>query len=96
MFAEVKIEAEKYKDRVIIYKDALLIRDGKTLVFYKKGDKAMWQYIKIGERNEYFIEATQGIKPGMDIIIDGNFSLSHGAKIKVIKTIPYKNLAEMF
>ena len=96
MFAEIKIAAEQYKDRIMVYKDALLIRDGKKLVFAVEGDKAKWQYVQTGESNEKFIEIIEGVKQDQDIVIDGNFSLSHDASVEVEKTISFEEINEQF
>ncbi len=96
MYAQVKIDAEKYPDRILVYKDAILVRNGKKLVFAVEDNRAKWQYVKTGEENEYFVEITEGVKDGQDIVIQGNFALSHDAKVKIVKEVKYKTLAEMF
>jgi len=96
MFAEIKIAAEQYKDRIIVYKDALLIRDGKKLVFAVEVDKAKWQYVQTGVENEKFIEIIEGVKQDQNIVIDGNFSLSHDASVEVEKTISFEEINEQF
>ncbi|MCK4694446.1 MAG: efflux RND transporter periplasmic adaptor subunit [Candidatus Cloacimonetes bacterium] len=96
MFAEVKIAAEKYEDRIMVYKDALLIRDGKKLIFAVEEKKAKWQYVTTGEQNEKFIEIIEGVTPDQDIVIDGNFSLSHDASVEVEKKISFEEINEQF
>ncbi len=96
MYAQVKISAEKYPDKILVYKDAILVRDGKKLVFAVENKKAKWQYVKTGEENEYFVEITNGVKENQDIVIKGNFSLSHDAKVKIKKRIEYRKLADKF
>ena len=96
MFAEVKIAAEHYPGRIMVYKDALLIRDGKKLVFAVEGDKAKWQYVQTGTENERFIEILEGVKQDQDIVIDGNFSLSHDASVEVEKMISFEEINERF
>ncbi|MCD4817822.1 MAG: efflux RND transporter periplasmic adaptor subunit [Candidatus Cloacimonetes bacterium] len=96
MYAEVKIDTEIFADRIIVYKDAMLVRDGKKLIFAVENDRAKWQYVKTGEENEYFIEITEGVDENDLIVINGNFSLSHDAEVKIVKEIPYLKLAEKF
>lgn len=96
MFAEIKIAAEHYKDRIMVYKDALLIRDGKKLVFAVEDNKAKWQYVQTGVENERFIEIIEGVKQDQNIVIDGNFSLSHDASVEVEKTISFEEINEQF
>jgi len=96
MFADVKIEAESFSDRVVVFKDAMLMRDGKKLVFAVEDGKAKWQYVKTGEENDKFIEITDGVEADQDIVIVGNFSLSHDAKVKVANTVSYEEILERF
>ena len=96
MFAEVKVAAEKYPNRIIIHKDALLVRDGKKLVFAVEKGKAKWQYVKTGERNDKFIAIKHGVKANQKIVIENNFSLSHDANAKIEKEIPYEEFKKSF
>ncbi len=96
MYAQVKISAEKYPEKILVYKDALLVRDGKKLVFAVEDNNAKWQYVKTGNENEYFIEITNGVKDNQDIVIKGNFALSHDAKVKIKEIIEYESLADKF
>jgi len=96
MYADVKIAAEKYTDKILIYKDALLIRDGKKLVFAEEDGKAKWQYVKTEMENEKFIAVKSGVKENQAIIIDGNFSLAHDADVKISNKIPYNEIKKKF
>jgi RND family efflux transporter MFP subunit len=96
MYADVKIDAENYDNQILVYKDALIVRDGKKLVFAVEGDKAKWQYVKVGEENENFIAITDGVKPDQKIVIDGNFSLSHDANVKIVEEMEFEKLEEIF
>ncbi|MBN1327720.1 MAG: efflux RND transporter periplasmic adaptor subunit [Candidatus Cloacimonetes bacterium] len=96
MYADVKIAAEVYPNNIIIHKDALLVRDGKKLVFTVADGKAKWQYVETGRENDYFVAVTQGVEEQQLVVIDGNFSLSHDASVELIETIPYSKLAARF
>ncbi len=96
MFADLKIASEQYHERIIVYKDALLNRDGKKLVFAVEDNKAKWQYVEIGEVNGKFIEITKGVKSDQNIVINGNFSLSHDASVEIEKTISFEEINEKF
>ena len=85
MFVNVSIEANKLQNRILIPKEALLIRDKRPLVFVVEGNLAKWKYVKIGEQNNELIEITDGVERGEDVIIDGQYILAHDAKVRVIK-----------
>jgi multidrug efflux pump subunit AcrA (membrane-fusion protein) len=68
--------------QVIIPKSAVTLRQEKNVVFVCKNDTAHWRYVKIGEENALFCTIRgDGIKPGEEVIIEGNFNLSHLAPV---------------
>lgn len=85
MFAHVNIETEIFKNRVLIPKEALLVRDGRNLVFVAENDLAKWRYVTIGEQNENYIEIINGVQPDEKVIIEGQYNLAHESKIKLIE-----------
>lgn len=85
MFASVSIEAEIFKNRILIPKEALLVRDKRNLVFIVENGLAKWHYVKIGEQNDEFIEVLDGISIGDTVIVDGHYNLAHDSKINIIQ-----------
>lgn len=85
MFASVSIEAEIFKNRILIPKEALLVRDRRNLVFIVENGLAKWHYVKIGEQNDKFIEVIDGINNGDTVIVDGHYNLAHDSKINIIQ-----------
>ncbi len=85
MFVKVFIESNNLQNRVLIPKEALLVRDKRPLVFVVEGDLAKWKYIQIGEQNDEYIEVKEGVEKGENVIIEGQYTLAHDAKVRVIK-----------
>lgn len=85
MFVKVFIESNNLQSRILIPKEALLVRDKRSLVFVVEGDLAKWKYIQIGEQNDEFIEVTEGLEPRENVIVEGQYTLAHDAKVRVIK-----------
>lgn len=83
MFASVNIESEILKNRILIPKEALLVRDKRNLVFTAEDNLAKWHYIQIGEQNDKFIEVIEGVMPGDKVIVEGHYNLAHDSNIKV-------------
>ena len=96
MYADVKITENVNKDVIFVHRDAVLTRDGKTLVFTAQGGLAKWQYVKPGVKTEYFTEILEGVEAGQDIIITKNFSLSHDANISVTDTLSFEEISRQF
>lgn len=85
MFVKVNIETSNLRNRVLIPKEALLVRDKRPLVFVVEDGLAKWKYIDIGEQNDEFIEVLSGVESGENVIVEGQYTLAHDAKVKVIK-----------
>ena len=91
MHAEVEIAAEIYQGRLLVPQDAVLTRGGRKLVFSVEDGLAKWIYITIGLENEDYAEVlpnedqTIGVEPGMQLIVDGHFTIAHDARVKIVE-----------
>lgn len=84
MFAKVMLETNNLKNRTLIPKEALLVRDKRTLVFTVEDNLAKWKYIQIGQQNDQYIEILDGVNVGENVIVEGQYTLAHDARVKVI------------
>lgn len=84
MFAYVTINTEVLENRLLISRDALLIRDNRKVAFVHEEGRAKWRYIQTGLETNEAIEVINGIEEGEELIISGNFSLAHDAEVLVI------------
>ena len=62
--------------------DAVLVRQGRDLVFVVQDDRAQWTYVELGERSGDFVEITDGLQPGDLVTVDGHFALAHDAPVE--------------
>lgn len=91
MHAEVEIAAEIYQNRLMVPQDAVVIRNNRKLVFVFEKGLAKWNYIDVGLENEHFAEVLQdqdqegGLKPGMQVLVDGHFTMAHDARVRIVK-----------
>ncbi len=85
MHAEVEIAAEVYPDRLIVPQEAILVRNGRKLVFVVEDGLAKWRYVETGVENEKFAEIVDGVKEGEPVITEGHFTLAHDARVSVVK-----------
>jgi len=88
MFARVLIASKKFSNKILIPKEALLVRDKRNLVFTVEDSLAKWKYVDIGEKNDQYIEIIKGVDIGEKVIIEGHFNLAHDSKVK-ITNLPY-------
>ena len=73
----------KTGEALVVPKSAVVLRSGRQVVFTLEGDRAMWNYVSTGLENlgEYTI--TEGLRPGMKVIVAGNMNLAHETPVKV-------------
>ncbi len=85
MFAYVKLDAKIYKNRLLVPRDAILVRDQRKLLFIVRDGLAKWCYVTTGLENEDFVEivdSTFGLKPGELVITGGHYTLAHDARVR--------------
>ena len=80
----VKIIVEKdLPNRIVIPKEAVVVRSEKNVVFLYKGGIAKWKYINIEEENAQQVSVSGKINANDSVIISGNTNLAHDAKVQL-------------
>ena len=92
MFARALIAGERFEDRLLVPREAILTRDGRPLLFKVEDGRAKWLYVGVGESNDHLVEITsvlQGgtLEPGDRVVVSDHLTLAHDAKVKVRKTL---------
>lgn len=97
MYAQVKIAARLYPDRLIVPREAVLERDRRKLVFLFEPEKpgsdvglAKWTYVTTGLENDEYTEIvpnpeTTALEPGRMVLVEGHSTLIHDAKVRLVK-----------
>lgn len=97
MYARVRIAARLYPDRVMVPREAILERDGRTLVFAFEPEEpgastglAKWTYVTTGLENEAWVEivpgdGTQMLEPDQIVLTEGHYTLIHDARIRLVE-----------
>ncbi len=93
MFVRAQIAGWVYHDRLMVPKDALLLRDSRALVFKKEGDRAKLLYVDTGLENDDWVEILQvhsggSLSPEDEVVVSDHLTLANEAKIKVRKRVP--------
>lgn len=83
LYANAWLETERLEGRVVVPQDAVLVRQGRDLVFVIEGGRAQWTYVELGARSGERVEITKGVAPGDTIAVDGHFALAHDAPVRV-------------
>ena len=90
MYADVRLEAARLPNRIIVPAAAVIERDGRPLVFVVKDGRAQWVYIFPGRSNgsetEVLPDSASGqipLKPGDMVLVEGHLTLTHDAPVRV-------------
>ena len=78
----VRVSVKRAVEKALVVpKSAVVLRSGRPVVFTLDSNKAMWNYVTTGleNLNEYTI--TDGLQPGMKVIISGNLNLAHESPV---------------
>jgi len=87
MFAYVKLDAQIFRNRFLVPKSAVLLRDNRKLVFIVRDGLAKWCYVDTGLENENFVEIVDskfGLAAGELVITEGHYTLVHDAPVRVV------------
>ena len=91
MYADVRLEAQRLRNRRLVPTRAIIERDGRPLVFVVKNGRAQWTYVLPGRSNgrqtEILPDSVSGIvpvNPGDQVIVEGHLTLTHDAPVRVV------------
>ena len=86
MFARVAIVYERRPDALQIPRTALLDGDGPPKVFVIKDGKAAERAVKLGLSNGAWIEVTDGLKDGEQVVVVGQGAVKPGAAVRIVNS----------
>jgi membrane fusion protein (multidrug efflux system) len=86
MFARVAIVYERKPDALQIPRAALLDTDGQPKVFVVKNGKAAERAVKLGLSNGGWIEVTEGLTDGEQVVVVGQGAVKPGAAVRVVNS----------
>lgn len=83
LYATVWLETERLRNRLVVPEKAVLVRQGRDLVFVIEDGRAQWTYVDLGARSGGHVEITDGVAAGDTIAVDGHFALAHDAPVTI-------------
>lgn len=92
LFAYVRLESGRLPNRIVVPADAVLVRQGRDLVFLVQDGRAQWTYVTIGRRSGDLIEIMEHVASGDSIAVSGHHALSHDARVEVGEVVPLADL----
>lgn len=83
MNVKVRIRREA-ENALVLPKRAVVMRNGKKVVFTLKNNKAIWNYVTTGLENLDQVTILDGLAEGDTVIINGNIDLAHESSVRTI------------
>jgi len=94
MYARVRLEAQRFPDRILVPREAVVERDRRAVVFVASAldaeglGVAEWRYVLPGARNETHVELLpldgfEGVREGEIVLVEGHLTLAHLAPISL-------------
>lgn len=84
-FLSREVKPDEEKARTALNPSAILTRDGKSIVFLIKENRAIKTPITTGEKLGEMIEVLQGVKAGDTVVMKPLERMKDGAKIKIVE-----------
>ncbi|MFO7575380.1 MAG: efflux RND transporter periplasmic adaptor subunit [Bacteroidales bacterium] len=70
------------QNRLVVPKEALVMRQGRDVIFIRQDSLAIWRYVDIEFENSTSLSITDGLSAGDLVIVKGNINLSHESIVK--------------
>ncbi|MDM7992055.1 MAG: efflux RND transporter periplasmic adaptor subunit [Candidatus Fermentibacter sp.] len=82
--ARVEIVTSQVPDQVLVPAEAVLVRDGREMVFAVVDGRADWRYVTTAGSGRGFTAVVEGVSEGEQVITGGHYSLAHDAPVAVV------------
>ena len=83
MIASVTFAADDSAAQAVLPRSALLRRGGGMFVYVLEGDVAKLRAVDLGRSDTNFAEVLGGVELGEEVVVDGLFALSDGARVEL-------------
>ena len=94
MYAEADLEAQKFPDRIMVPRTAILeATDGRPYCFVVEDGRAKWHYVIPGLNNDLLVELLPSTEypdrpqAGEVVLVDGHQFLTHDAAVNVVEDL---------
>jgi RND family efflux transporter MFP subunit len=64
-------------NRLVVPKEALVIRQGRDVIFVREDSLAIWKYVTVEFESSTSLSIKEGLEPGDLVIVSGNVNLAH-------------------
>jgi membrane fusion protein (multidrug efflux system) len=90
-FAEVRIVTDRHPDALLVPRPAVLSDKGEVVVYVATADStAERRVVEVGFEDEAHAEILDGVAAGEKVVIQGQRSLKHGSRLKIMDRITFE------
>ncbi|MGI5834879.1 MAG: efflux RND transporter periplasmic adaptor subunit [Chloroflexota bacterium] len=82
MFAQVKIVTGEKERALLVPKEAVLVRDGRSVVYVVNGDVVEMREVELGLSQNGSVELVSGVVAGEEVVVAGQNELRDGDKVE--------------
>ena len=83
LFAYVELESDRLPERLTVPTNAVLVRQGRDLIFRIEGGIAKWIYVTTGPASGNYVEIVEGLQPGDVVAVAGHYTLAHDTPVEI-------------
>jgi membrane fusion protein, multidrug efflux system len=97
MYARASLAAQRFPDRVLVPREAILERDRRHMLFVFEGEgttgRAKWRYVNPGRMNDRYVEIlAEGPEDGMVeageiVLVGGHYTLVHDIQVRLVDNV---------
>jgi RND family efflux transporter MFP subunit len=69
-------------NRLVVPREALVIRQGKDVIFVRQDSLAIWKYVTPEYENSHDVSIKEGLEKGDLVIVSGNVNLAHETVVR--------------
>lgn len=88
MYAEARLEAQHFPDRILVPRSSVLERNRRTMLFVLEDGRAKWRYVTTGLENDEVVELVEGdedwVAPDEIVLVNGHHYLTHDAAVELV------------
>lgn len=86
-FVEARIVTEQKEASTLVPRLAVVTEKDEQVVYVASGEEVERRLVEVGFSNEIHAEIVSGVKPGEKVVVKGQRTLKHGARVKVIEDV---------
>ncbi len=91
MFCRANIIKQTINSALMVPLYSLVSREGKQFVYVVDGENVRRQEVELGIIDEWQIQVTKGLLPGVQVVIEGHRDVEDGQQINIVKTVTDPN-----